>query len=107
MKQRPWTGDPPISTTRKVAGQYREIDEEGCEWYVAIGPDGQPVERMLLIAKGLRLAEAKAAAQEAEVARSREEQRAARITVLRAKRRAGKALTAAEKNEVLDLLMGV
>jgi hypothetical protein len=106
MRREPWTLEPPVDTAAKTISHFREVEDDGTEWYVALGPDGKEITRACVKPMGAFLADMKmdrTKRKNPEALSPRER----RLEELREKRRAGKALTAAEKNELLDLLLGV
>jgi carboxylesterase type B len=97
----------PVVSSRAGAAHYREEDDEGSVWFLAVDRASQVVERAL-IEPGAALKstlEKSASLRTAEFVRAKS--RSERLDDLRNKRRAKEALTAAETQELLDLLAEV
>ncbi|HZN63462.1 MAG TPA: hypothetical protein VFC90_13740 [Planctomycetota bacterium] len=107
VKRTAWKGPAPVVSSRVGATYFREEDEEGSVWFLAVDGAGQVLERALVEPGPKPRAKLEAAAKQRTKQKSIQESRALRLSALREKRRQKKVLTPKEKQELLDLLAGV
>ncbi len=102
-----WTGKPPASGAQAARSHWREVDAGGSAWYVAQDARGLEMFRVL-VEPGPAL---KASLEKGAKDRAKEQaaalKRAKRIEALKAKRSKKKALTAKERDELMDHLLGL
>jgi hypothetical protein len=102
-----WVGAVPIESSKAIVSHLKELDEDGNEFYVGLGPAGDLVERAMMKAGAKLRAEGDKIRNSFEQKQKRGEDRAKTLEELRAKRRAGKELTAGDVKKALDALLGI
>lgn len=107
MKKETWVGDPPVRSSKPVVEQFKETDDDGSIWFVAIGAKGELVERALLVANGKLLAGMQKEQTRQKGERTRQQQSATTLEAIKQKRLQGLALTPAEQQQALDALLGL